>query len=94
MITIGVTGGVGAGKSEILRHLAEHYNSRILMSDNAAKDLEKPGGPLVPGSRHPDKKGIPKDSRKIRMAFFVFPVTVLTSLFRAFPSKGYTFPRV
>ena len=46
MITIGVTGGVGAGKSEILRHLAEHYNSRILMSDNAAKDLEKPGGPL------------------------------------------------
>lgn len=46
MITIGVTGGVGAGKSEILRHLSEHYNSRILMSDNAAKDLEKPGGPL------------------------------------------------
>ena len=24
MITIGVTGGVGAGKSEILRHLKEH----------------------------------------------------------------------
>jgi dephospho-CoA kinase len=46
MITIGVTGGVGAGKSEILRHLKEHYNSRILMSDNAAKDLERPGGPL------------------------------------------------
>ena len=46
MITIGITGGVGAGKSEILRYLEEHYNSRILMSDDAAKDLEKPGGPL------------------------------------------------
>ena len=46
MITIGVTGGVGAGKSEILRYLDEKYNCRILMSDNAAKDMEQPGGAL------------------------------------------------
>ena len=46
MITIGVTGGVGAGKSEILRYLDNNYNCRILMSDNAAKELEAPGGTL------------------------------------------------
>ena len=46
MITIGVTGGVGSGKSEVLKYLNEKYNCRILMSDNAAKDLEKPGGSL------------------------------------------------
>ena len=46
MITIGVTGGVGAGKSEILRYLDNNYSCRILMSDNAAKELEAPGGVL------------------------------------------------
>ena len=46
MITIGVTGGVGSGKSEILRYLKSQYKCRILMSDNAAKDLELPGGVL------------------------------------------------
>ena len=46
MITIGVTGGVGSGKSEILSYLEKEYNCRILMSDNAAKELEKPGGVL------------------------------------------------
>ena len=46
MITIGVTGGVGSGKSEILGYLEKEYNGRILMSDNAAKDLERPGGVL------------------------------------------------
>lgn len=46
MITIGVTGGVGAGKSEILKYLHDKYNCRILMSDNAAKDMEQPGGAL------------------------------------------------
>lgn len=46
MITIGVTGGVGSGKSEILRYLEREYNCRILMSDNAAKELEKKSGPL------------------------------------------------
>jgi len=46
MITIGVTGGIGAGKSEILRYLNKSCNCRIIMSDNAAKMLEQPGGPL------------------------------------------------
>ena len=43
MITIGVTGGVGAGKSEILHYLEREYNCRVLLSDDAAKELELPG---------------------------------------------------
>lgn len=46
MYVIGITGGVGSGKSEILGYLREHYNCRILLSDDAAKELEKPGMPL------------------------------------------------
>ena len=46
MITIGVTGGVGAGKSEILHYLEREYNCRVLLSDDAAKELERPGRAL------------------------------------------------
>ncbi len=40
---IGITGGVGAGKSRILRYLEEHYNCRILLADEIAHDLMEPG---------------------------------------------------
>ena len=46
MITIGVTGGVGAGNSEILRYLENRYNCRMLLSDDAAKELELKGRAL------------------------------------------------
>lgn len=51
MKLIGVTGGVGSGKSEILHYMKRQYNCRILMADDAARALEAPGGavyePLV-----------------------------------------------
>ena len=34
MKLIGITGGVGSGKSELLRYIKEHYNCRILLSDD------------------------------------------------------------
>lgn len=43
MKVIGITGGVGAGKSEILSYLNEHCNCRILMADRLAEELEQPG---------------------------------------------------
>lgn len=46
MIVIGVTGGVGSGKSEILSYMKEKYNSRVLLSDDAARKMEMPGGIL------------------------------------------------
>lgn len=44
MKVIGITGGVGAGKSEILAYLREHTNCRIIVADKVAHELEEPGG--------------------------------------------------
>ncbi len=44
MKVIGITGGVGAGKSEVLTFLSKHYNCRVIMADRVAHQLEKPGG--------------------------------------------------
>lgn len=44
MKVIGITGGVGAGKSEVLNFLLEHYNCRVIMADRVAHQLEEPGG--------------------------------------------------
>lgn len=51
MKIIGITGGVGSGKSALLSKIKEKYNCRILLSDDAAKHLEEKGesayAPLV-----------------------------------------------
>ena len=44
MKTIGVTGGVGAGKSTVLQHLKEAHNAFILEADKAGHLLMEPGG--------------------------------------------------
>ena len=46
MKLIGVTGGVGAGKSEILNYMKSNYNCCILLADEAARTLEAPGGAI------------------------------------------------
>lgn len=43
MLFIGITGGVGAGKSEILHYLETAYNCRVMLSDLIAHDLMMPG---------------------------------------------------
>lgn len=43
MITIGITGGVGAGKSQILSYIEEHYNCKVIRADEVAHLLEEPG---------------------------------------------------
>ena len=40
---IGITGGVGAGKSAILEYIAEHYNAKVMLADEIAHDLMMPG---------------------------------------------------
>ncbi len=42
MIFIGITGGVGAGKTAILSYIKENYNSRVLLADEIAHDLMEP----------------------------------------------------
>lgn len=45
MRVVGITGGVGAGKSRILDILKEEYQAQVIQADLVAKDLEKPGQP-------------------------------------------------
>ena len=40
---IGITGGVGAGKSAILQYISDHYNSRVLLADEIAHQVMEPG---------------------------------------------------
>lgn len=40
---IGVTGGVGAGKSTVLDILKNEYNAHVILSDDVAKKLMEPG---------------------------------------------------
>lgn len=44
MRIIGITGGVGAGKSSILDYIKNHYSARIIQADLVAHELQKPGG--------------------------------------------------
>lgn len=46
MRVIGVTGGVGAGKSTVLSMLKELCNCEIVMADDIAKDMMEPDGGL------------------------------------------------
>lgn len=43
MKTIGITGGIGAGKSEVTRYIEKHYNAKVIYADEVAHLLEKPG---------------------------------------------------
>ncbi|MCC8018091.1 MAG: dephospho-CoA kinase, partial [Lachnospiraceae bacterium] len=43
MIFIGITGGVGAGKSAILSYMRENYHCRVMLADEIAHDLMEPG---------------------------------------------------
>ena len=45
MKLIGITGGVGAGKSQILSYIEKNTNSRILLADEAAHIVKEPGQP-------------------------------------------------
>ena len=43
MQVIGITGGVGAGKSAILEYLEQNYRVKNLIADKIAKRLMEPG---------------------------------------------------
>lgn len=42
---IGITGGVGAGKSTVLGYIRDNYKCRIIFSDDVANDIKKKGFP-------------------------------------------------
>lgn len=40
---IGITGGVGAGKTEVLHFIRTHYRCEIYLADEVAHEIQKPG---------------------------------------------------
>lgn len=44
MRTIGITGGVGSGKTAVLAYIKEHYNCQVLLADELAHKVREPGG--------------------------------------------------
>lgn len=44
MKIIGITGGVGSGKTAVLAYIKEHYNCRVLLADELAHKVREPGG--------------------------------------------------
>lgn len=43
MRVLGITGGVGSGKSEVLRYLEEEYGACVCRMDETAKELQRSG---------------------------------------------------
>lgn len=43
MKVIGITGGIGAGKSRVLDYMREKYAAAVCQTDKAAHELQKPG---------------------------------------------------
>ncbi len=75
MKIIGVTGGVGAGKSTVLEILREEYGAGILMADEIGRELMEPGGACFAQVRDAFGEGVIKqdgtlDRRKIASVVF------------------------
>lgn len=68
---IGITGGVGAGKTEVLDFLRQERGVRVLESDRIARELEEPGGACYEAIRNafPDKELWDADGRMDRGRF-------------------------
>lgn len=45
MKVIGITGGVGSGKTALLNYIGQNYKCRILLADEAAHKVKEPGQP-------------------------------------------------
>ena len=43
MKIIGITGGIGAGKTEVLAYIRGKYNCQVLLADEAAHKVKEPG---------------------------------------------------
>lgn len=43
MKVIGITGGVGCGKTKLLSYIQEHYNCQVILADEVAHQVKAPG---------------------------------------------------
>ena len=43
MLVIGITGGVGAGKSSVLQYMEQNYRCRVILADDVGNQVKLPG---------------------------------------------------
>ena len=43
MLIIGITGGVGAGKSSVLQYMEDNYKCRVILADDVGNRVKLPG---------------------------------------------------
>ncbi|MCI8576356.1 MAG: dephospho-CoA kinase [Lachnospiraceae bacterium] len=75
MKVIGVTGGVGSGKSRVLAILKEDFGAKIILADEVARQLEEPGQPgLIRLTRYFGKEILEEDGTldRVRLATIIF----------------------
>nr|MBQ8252870.1 dephospho-CoA kinase [Lachnospiraceae bacterium] len=75
MILIGITGGVGSGKSEVLGYVQKEYNAHVLLADEVANKLKEPGMPcFAPVVECLGKEIIGEDGEidRVKMASAIF----------------------
>lgn len=54
---LGITGGVGAGKSSVLAILEKEYNAKLILADEVGRELMQPGEAIMSISlMHLEKK--------------------------------------
>ena len=73
MILIGLTGGIGSGKSTVASLLREH-GAVVIDGDRVARDLQQPGSPALAeiGERFPGVIGVDGSLDRTRLAGIVF----------------------
>ncbi len=77
---LGITGGVGCGKSTVLDYLASEYGAFLIECDEVARDLQQPGGacyqPMIDlfGSSVVYREDGALDRREIAARIFKDPV--------------------
>ncbi len=65
MIILGITGGIGAGKSKVLNYLNTRFGAYIIEADRLAKELMLPGGDIYDKIAENFPAAIPKRGQPI-----------------------------
>lgn len=73
---IGITGGVGAGKSTILSYIKQEFSAKVVLADELAKELMAPGSACYEQIRESfadtdvfDRQGVLKTERMAQLVF-------------------------
>ncbi|MBO4214444.1 MAG: dephospho-CoA kinase [Lachnospiraceae bacterium] len=75
MIILGITGGVGAGKSEVLKYMEDAYKAVIIKADELAANLMMPGNAAYEGIKSILPQDVLRedgtiDNKKLAAVFF------------------------